>query len=132
MAASCVAPAGSSPPTCTRQSARTPCCSTRARTIPPPAPSWRTCAATPPGSCCAPLATASRRMTFGTGDLQAICLTFKLATATTVLLLLLAAPAAWGVGQRRWRGRAPVSAVVALPLVLPPPVLGFYLLVAFG
>lgn len=66
------------------------------------------------------------------GDLQAIWLTFKLALATTVLLLLLATPLAWWLARTHSRWRAPVSAVVALPLVLPPTVLGFYLLVAFG
>jgi len=71
-------------------------------------------------------------MGFGSGDLQAIWLTFKLATATTVLLLVLAAPLAWWLAQTRSAWRAPLSAVVALPLVLPPTVLGFYLLVAFG
>ena len=65
-------------------------------------------------------------------DLQAIWLTLKLATATTALLLLLAAPLAWWLARKRSRLRAPVAAVVALPLVLPPTVLGFYLLVAFG
>ena len=71
-------------------------------------------------------------MGFGTGDLQAIWLTFQLALATTLLLLLLATPLAWWLAQTRSRWRAPVSAVVALPLVLPPTVLGFYLLVVFG
>ncbi|MBE7369963.1 molybdate ABC transporter permease subunit [Ramlibacter pallidus] len=66
------------------------------------------------------------------GDLQAIRLTFLLATATTVLLLLIAAPLAWWLSQTVSRWRAPVAAVVALPLVLPPTVLGFYLLVALG
>ena len=65
-------------------------------------------------------------------DLQAIWLTLKLASATTLLLLVLAAPLAWWLSQTRSRWRSPVSAVVALPLVLPPTVLGFYLLVAFG
>jgi molybdate transport system permease protein len=71
-------------------------------------------------------------MPLGPGDLQAIWLTLKLATTTTVVLLLLAAPLAWWLSQTRSRWRAPIAAVVALPLVLPPTVLGFYLLVAFG
>jgi len=65
-------------------------------------------------------------------DLQAIWLTVQLASATTLLLLVLAMPLAWWLSQTRSRWRAPVAAVVALPLVLPPTVLGFYLLVAFG
>jgi molybdate transport system permease protein len=65
-------------------------------------------------------------------DLQAIWLTLKLATATTALLLVLATPLAWWLANTRTRWRGPVSALVALPLVLPPTVLGFYLLVAFG
>ena len=71
-------------------------------------------------------------MPFSASDLQAIWLTFKLAAATTLLLLLLSTPLAWWLSQTRSRWRGPVSAVVALPLVLPPTVLGFYLLVAFG
>src|SRR5215212_1814906 len=65
-------------------------------------------------------------------DLQAIWLTLKLAASTTVLLLMLAAPLAWWLARTGSRLRAPVTALVALPLVLPPSVLGFYLLVAFG
>ena len=71
-------------------------------------------------------------MSFGAEDLQAVWLTLKLAAATTVLLLLIATPLAWWLAGTHSRWRAPVSAVVALPLVLPPTVLGFYLLVAFG
>ncbi len=69
---------------------------------------------------------------FSADDLSAIWLTLKLATLTTVLLLLLATPLAWWLARTGSRWRAPVGAVVALPLVLPPTVLGFYLLVAFG
>jgi len=64
--------------------------------------------------------------------LDAIRLTLLLATATTVVLLLLATPLAWWLSQTASRWRAPVSALVTLPLVLPPSVLGFYLLVAMG
>ena len=71
-------------------------------------------------------------MALGTGDLQAIWLTFKLALATTLALLVLATPLAWWLARTPSRWRAPVAAVVALPLVLPPTVLGFYLLVVFG
>ena len=63
---------------------------------------------------------------------QAIRLTLQLATATTLLLLLLATPLAWWLASTRSRWRAPVSALVTLPLVLPPTVLGFYLLVLMG
>lgn len=64
--------------------------------------------------------------------LQAIWLTLQLATLTTVLLLVLATPLAWWLARTRSRWRASVSALVTLPLVLPPSVLGFYLLVAMG
>lgn len=63
---------------------------------------------------------------------QAIWLTLELATLTTVLLLLIATPLAWWLAGTASRWRAPVSALVTLPLVLPPSVLGFYLLVALG
>ena len=64
--------------------------------------------------------------------LSAIALTFKLAMATTLLLLLLATPLAWWLSQSSARWRAPIAALVTLPLVLPPSVLGFYLLIAMG
>lgn len=63
---------------------------------------------------------------------QAIGLTLELATITTLLLLLIATPLAWWLSQTRSRWRAPVSALVTLPLVLPPTVLGFYILVLLG
>lgn len=63
---------------------------------------------------------------------QAIVLTLKLASLTTVLLLVLATPLAWWLAHTASRWRAPVSALATLPLVLPPSVLGFYLLVALG
>ena len=65
-------------------------------------------------------------------DLGAIWLTLRLASVTTVLLLLLATPLAWWWAHTASRWRGPVGAVVALPLVLPPTVLGFYLLVSLG
>jgi molybdate transport system permease protein len=71
-------------------------------------------------------------MPFSTDDLQAIWLTLKLATATTLVLLVLAAPLAWWLAHAHGRWAAVVGAVVAMPLVLPPTVLGFYLLVVFG
>lgn len=63
---------------------------------------------------------------------QAIRLTLELATLTTLLLLLIATPLAWWLSQTHSRWRAPISAVLTLPLVLPPTVLGFYLLVLMG
>jgi molybdate transport system permease protein len=71
-------------------------------------------------------------MPFTAEDLGAIWLTLKLATATTAVLLVLATPLAWWLAHARGRWAAVVGAVVALPLVLPPTVLGFYLLVVFG
>ncbi len=64
--------------------------------------------------------------------LAAVVLTLKLAGVTTLLLLLIGTPIAWWLARTRSRLKGPISAVVALPLVLPPTVLGFYLLVAMG
>ena len=64
--------------------------------------------------------------------LQTLLLTFKLAALTTLLLLLLGVPLAYGLAYARFRGRAVVEALVSLPLVLPPTVIGFYLLLAFS
>ena len=63
---------------------------------------------------------------------QAIALTLKLAGLTTLALLLIATPLAWWLAQTSSRWRAPITALVTLPLVLPPTVLGFYLLVLMG
>ena len=63
---------------------------------------------------------------------QAIVLTLQLASLTTLVLLLLATPLAWWLSQTRSPWRGPVAALATLPLVLPPSVLGFYLLVAMG
>src|SRR6202789_3808758 len=65
-------------------------------------------------------------------DLEALWLTLRLAVGTTAILLLVALPLAWWIASGRGAERALVQAVVALPLVLPPTVLGFYLLVALG
>jgi len=65
-------------------------------------------------------------------DWAAIRLTLKLASLTTALLLVLCTPLAWWLARTPSRWRAPVGAVVALPLVLPPTVIGFYLLVLMG
>jgi molybdate transport system permease protein len=64
--------------------------------------------------------------------IDAILLTLRLAAVTTICLLIIAIPLAWWLSQTRSRWRAPVSAMVTLPLVLPPTVLGFYLLVMMG
>lgn len=65
-------------------------------------------------------------------DWQAIGLTLKLASITTLILLLIATPLAWWLSQTRHWTKQPIAAVVALPLVLPPTVLGFYLLITLG
>jgi molybdate transport system permease protein len=67
-----------------------------------------------------------------TEDIQAIWLTIKLASVVTLLLLIVGTPVAWWLARSRTWWKAPVAAVVALPLVLPPSVLGFYLLLAMG
>lgn len=63
---------------------------------------------------------------------QAIALTVQLAALTSALLLLIATPLAWWLSQTQSRWRGPVGALVLLPLVLPPTVLGFYILVLLG
>ena len=65
-------------------------------------------------------------------DWQPVWLTLRLATATTLLLLLAGTPLAWWLSQTRSRFKHVIGAVVAMPLVLPPTVLGFYLLVFLG
>ena len=65
-------------------------------------------------------------------DLAAIWLTVKLASLATVLLLLIGTPIAWWLARTRSGWKGAVGAVVALPIVLPPAVLGFYLLVLMG
>ncbi len=64
--------------------------------------------------------------------LGAITLTLKLAALTTLILLLLGTPLAWWLARTRSPLKPAVSALVALPIVLPPTVIGFYLLVALG
>jgi molybdate transport system permease protein len=65
-------------------------------------------------------------------DWSAIRLTLELATLSTAILMLIGTPLAWWLAHTRSRWRGAISAVVALPLVLPPTVLGFYLLVSLG
>ena len=65
-------------------------------------------------------------------DFAALWLTAKLATVTTLLLLLIGTPLAWWLARTRSWWKGPLGAVVALPIVLPPTVLGFYLLLLLG
>lgn len=71
-------------------------------------------------------------MDFSTFDAQPIWLTLQLASVTVLLLLLISMPIAWWLAHTRSKLKVPVEAVTALPLVLPPTVLGFYLLVFMG
>ena len=66
------------------------------------------------------------------GDWLALWVGIKLALVTTAILLLLCTPLAWWLARRRVPGAALLEAIFALPLVLPPSVLGFYLLIALG
>ncbi len=65
-------------------------------------------------------------------DVTALLITLRLALVTTVILLIVGTPLAWWLARTRRRVRILVEALVAMPLVLPPTVLGFYLLVALG
>ena len=65
-------------------------------------------------------------------DLSALWVTLQLATLSSAILLLLGTPLAWWLARSQWRFRFLVEALVALPLVLPPTVLGFYLLIVLG
>lgn len=65
-------------------------------------------------------------------ELQALWLTVKLAASATLILVVIGTPIAWWLARTRSRLKGAVGAVVALPLVLPPTVLGFYLLLAMG
>jgi len=65
-------------------------------------------------------------------DFIALLLTLKLAFITTIILLLLGTPLAWWMARTQWRYKFLLEATIALPLVLPPTVLGFYLLVALS
>jgi molybdate transport system permease protein len=71
-------------------------------------------------------------MPIDSADLQAITLTLELATLTTALLLVIGTPIAWWLTHTRSRAKGVIGAVVALPLVLPPTVIGFYLLILMG
>ena len=65
-------------------------------------------------------------------DWAAVWVTFQLASVTTAILMVVGTPIAWWLARTRSKWKGVVGAVVALPLVLPPTVLGFYLLVAMG
>jgi molybdate transport system permease protein len=65
-------------------------------------------------------------------DIDAFIVTLKLATSTTLILLLIGTPLAWWLSRTKSRVRSLVEALIALPLVLPPTVLGFYLLLALS
>ena len=65
-------------------------------------------------------------------DLAALWLTLQLAVLVTLVLLVIGTPIAWWLARTRSAWKRPIAAIVALPLVLPPTVLGFYLLVAMG
>ncbi len=71
-------------------------------------------------------------MLLSASDLQAIWLTLRLSSVVTVILLLIGTPIAWWLARTGSRLKGPLGALVALPLVLPPSVLGFYLLLAMG
>jgi molybdate transport system permease protein len=64
--------------------------------------------------------------------MEALWLSLKLATCVAAILLLLGMPLAFWLAQTKWRGKFLIESIVALPLVLPPTVLGFYVLVAMG
>jgi molybdate transport system permease protein len=69
---------------------------------------------------------------FNEADMAALFVTLRLAFITTIILLLIGTPLAWWLSRSRWRFKYLLEAVIALPLVLPPTVLGFYLLIALG
>lgn len=71
-------------------------------------------------------------MFLSNGDIESIWLTIKLASVVTVILLIFGTPVAWWLARSRSRLKGAIGAVVALPLVLPPSVLGFYMLLAMG
>ncbi|MFT4636028.1 MAG: molybdate transport system permease protein [Arenicella sp.] len=69
---------------------------------------------------------------FSESDIAALLLTLKLAGISTMVLILFGTPLAWWLAKSTWRFKFLIEALVALPLVLPPTVLGFYLLVVFS
>lgn len=71
-------------------------------------------------------------MILSDSDITALFLTFKLAAIATFILLLIGTPVAWWLARSRCRYKFILEGLIALPLVLPPTVLGFYLLVTLG
>ncbi|KKK82428.1 hypothetical protein LCGC14_2803480, partial [marine sediment metagenome] len=65
-------------------------------------------------------------------DLTALFITLKLAAITTLILLIIGTPLAWWLAKSQWRFKFIIETIIALPLVLPPTVLGFYLLIMLG
>ncbi|MEY8215051.1 MAG: molybdate ABC transporter permease subunit, partial [Colwellia sp.] len=65
-------------------------------------------------------------------DLLALFTTLKMAALTTIILMMIGTPLAWFLANMQSRFKVIIEAIVALPLVLPPTVLGFYLLIAFS
>ena len=65
-------------------------------------------------------------------DISALLVTLKLASITTVILILIGTPIAWWLSQTRFKFKVVIEAIIALPLILPPTVLGFYLLMTLG
>jgi molybdate transport system permease protein len=69
---------------------------------------------------------------FGEADWSAFTITLRLALTTTIILLIVGTPIAWWLARTNAKFKPAIEAIVALPLVLPPTVLGFYLLMALG
>ncbi len=65
-------------------------------------------------------------------DLTALWVTIKLASVSTLVLLIIGTPIAWWLSRSQWRFKFIIEAIIALPLILPPTVLGFYLLISLG
>lgn len=65
-------------------------------------------------------------------DLAALSVTLKLASVSTLILLIIGTPLAWWLANSKWKLKALIEALIALPLILPPTVLGFYLLLSLG
>ena len=65
-------------------------------------------------------------------DLTALFVTLKLASVSTLVLLVIGTPLAWWLSRSQWRFKYIIEAIIALPLILPPTVLGFYLLISLG